>query len=230
MYVRNLQRLLAWARTPPEPLKMVRKTKEEARLTHEELLDAAEICFHEHGLARTTLAMIGARAGYTRGAVYWHFRNKGELLEAVINRVKLPFMQELERLVDGARTNPIRDLRRVTQQSLADLQSSPRLRHILGIIMLRCDSGDDTRQVLDMRREGFSQVILRITNALRRAGELGQLRAGVDIDAAAAIVHMIMLGSIHGYLLAHDSIDLQRTGISALDIVLRAFVIDGVLD
>src|SRR5690606_21546526 len=101
-----------------------------------------------------------------------------ELLEAVINRVKLPFMQELERLVDGARTNPIRDLRRVTQQSLADLQSSPRLRHILGIIMLRCDSGDDTRQVLDMRREGFSQVILRITNALRRAGELGQLRAG----------------------------------------------------
>ena len=208
---------------------MARKTKAEAQATREELLDAAEICFHEDGLARTTLAMIGARAGYTRGAVYWHFKNKGELLEAVIDRVKLPFMQELERLADGERANPIRDLFKVIQQSLGDLQGSPRLRHTVGIIMQGCDSGDDTRQVLELRRDGFKQAVLRITNAFRRAEELGQLCAGVDIHAAGQIVHMIMLGAIHGHLLSTDGIDLQRTAIAALDIVLRAFVNDGVL-
>ena len=208
---------------------MARKTKAEAQATREELLAAAEICFHEDGLARTTLAMIGARAGYTRGAVYWHFKNKGELLEAVIDRVKLPFMQELERLADGERANPIRDLFKVIQQSLGDLQGSPRLRHTVGIIMQGCDSGDDTRQVLELRRDGFKQAVLRITNAFRRAEELGQLCAGVDIHAAGQIVHMIMLGAIHGHLLSTDGIDLQRTAIAALDIVLRAFVNDGVL-
>lgn len=55
---------------------MARKTKEDTQATREGILDAAEACFHEHGVARTTLEMIGARAGYTRGAVYWHFKNK----------------------------------------------------------------------------------------------------------------------------------------------------------
>lgn len=44
---------------------MARKTKEDTQATREGILDAAEACFHEHGVARTTLEMIGARAGYT---------------------------------------------------------------------------------------------------------------------------------------------------------------------
>ena len=76
---------------------MARKTKEDTQATREGILDAAEACFHEHGVARTTLEMIGARAGYTRGAVYWHFKNKSEVLAAIVERVHLPFMQELER-------------------------------------------------------------------------------------------------------------------------------------
>ena len=63
---------------------MARRTKEEAQATREDILDAAQACFHEYGVAGTSLAMIGTRAGYTRGAVYWHFRNKIEVLEADI--------------------------------------------------------------------------------------------------------------------------------------------------
>ncbi len=59
---------------------MARKSKEDAQATREGILDAAVACFHEHGVVATTLAMIAARAGYTRGAVYWHFKNKTEVL------------------------------------------------------------------------------------------------------------------------------------------------------
>lgn len=92
---------------------MVRKTKEDTQATREGILDAAEACFHEHGVARTTLEMIGARAGYTRGAVYWHFKNKSEVLAAIVERVHLPFMQELERTSTDQRDTPVHDLRAV---------------------------------------------------------------------------------------------------------------------
>lgn len=85
---------------------MARKTKEDTQATREGILDAAEACFHEHGVARTTLEMIGARAGYTRGAVYWHFKNKSEVLAAIVERVHLPFMQELERTSTDQRDTP----------------------------------------------------------------------------------------------------------------------------
>ncbi len=66
---------------------MVRKTKEEALETRNAILDAAEIVFQERGVSKTSLAEIAAAAGVTRGAIYWHFANKVDLFDAMIQRV-----------------------------------------------------------------------------------------------------------------------------------------------
>lgn len=69
---------------------MVRKTKEEALETRNRILDAAERVFHAQGVARTSLAQIAAAAGVTRGAIYWHFANKADLFDAMMERVIPP--------------------------------------------------------------------------------------------------------------------------------------------
>ena len=51
----------------------MRRTKEDAQLTREVLLDAAEVLFAQRGVSRTSLQEIAKAAGMTRGAVYWHF-------------------------------------------------------------------------------------------------------------------------------------------------------------
>jgi len=48
---------------------MVRRTKEEAEQTRDQILDAAEILFFERGVAHTSLEQIARAAGVTRGAV-----------------------------------------------------------------------------------------------------------------------------------------------------------------
>ena len=75
--------------------------------------------------------MIGARAGFTRGAVYWHFRNKAEVVEGVINRVSVPFLHGLERVSRPDGTTPLRDLRETLRSSLADLANTPRVRSVI---------------------------------------------------------------------------------------------------
>jgi len=62
----------------------MRRTKEDAALTRENLLDAALASFHARGYMATTLDDIAHRAGITRGAIAWHFGSKAELLNAVI--------------------------------------------------------------------------------------------------------------------------------------------------
>ena len=47
--------------------------------THRALLDAAERCFLKLGYPGATLDAIAAEAGFTKGAVYWHFRSKEAL-------------------------------------------------------------------------------------------------------------------------------------------------------
>ena len=69
---------------------MVRKTKEEAQETRNLILDTAEAVFSEKGVSRTTLNDIAKAADLTRGAIYWHFKNKADLFDAMLQRVILP--------------------------------------------------------------------------------------------------------------------------------------------
>ena len=64
--------------SPGIPIFM-RKTKAEAQKTREQLLQSALDTFLENGVSRTSLAAIARNAGVTRGALYWHFKNKEDL-------------------------------------------------------------------------------------------------------------------------------------------------------
>lgn len=63
----------------------MRKTKEEAGETRSAILQSALDTFYEKGYSRSTFDEIAKRIGYTKGAVYWHFRNKPDLVTALIN-------------------------------------------------------------------------------------------------------------------------------------------------
>ena len=62
---------------------MARSTKEEALETRSRILDAAEEVFFTRGLAQSSLADVAVAADVTRGAIYWHFKNKSDLFEAM---------------------------------------------------------------------------------------------------------------------------------------------------
>jgi AcrR family transcriptional regulator len=56
-----------------------------AREKRKRLVEAAKVIFHRQGFAPTTLADIAARAQVPLGNVYYYFRTKDELLDAVID-------------------------------------------------------------------------------------------------------------------------------------------------
>ena len=50
---------------------MARKCKEDAEKTRQAVLESALDVFSEKGYAKATFDEIAARAGFTKGAVYW---------------------------------------------------------------------------------------------------------------------------------------------------------------
>jgi TetR/AcrR family acrAB operon transcriptional repressor len=201
---------------------MARKTKEEALVTREGILDAAECCFREQGMSGTSLEAIALRAGVTRGAVYWHFRNKTDVLEAVINRVTVPFLHGLEHAARPGGATPLADLREMFRTSLADVMDKPHVRNAIEVMELRCEITAQTEQVHDLRRSGFRSTHARITAAFQRAEDLGQLRAGMQAHACAMALHFVISGAMRAYLVDPEHVDLQRDGLAAIDLALGA--------
>jgi len=103
---------------------VVRRTRDEALETRNTILDTAERVFSERGVSHTSLADIAAAAGVTRGAIYWHFKNKADLFDAMMNRVVLPMEQMAARAGDAGIDDPLAYVRACALTNL----SSPTIR------------------------------------------------------------------------------------------------------
>ncbi|MDI3287467.1 TetR/AcrR family transcriptional regulator [Polyangium sp. 15x6] len=68
--------------------------------TRSRLLATALKLFGEHGMEGTSMQMIADDLGVTKAALYYHFKSKDEIAEAVV----APALQEMDQILDEART------------------------------------------------------------------------------------------------------------------------------
>lgn len=79
----------------------MKRTKEDAQQTRQQLLRSAERLFAEKGLSSASLMEIVQDAGLSRGAAYWHFKNKEDLYVEVIHQSLDRMMERKEELLRG---------------------------------------------------------------------------------------------------------------------------------
>jgi len=170
----------------------VRRTRQEAEQTRESILDAAERQFNQAGVARTSLDKIARAAGVTRGAVYWHFQNKTDLFEAMIQRVRMPLEHRLHRIVEEAET--LDDLERLCLQSLTDIQSDPRIARVYSILLLKCEYTEDLAALIARERQSREHILAQVTTFFERMQRSGALLPERDPATLALALHVYMTG------------------------------------
>jgi AcrR family transcriptional regulator len=85
-----------------------RAARAQGREARDELLTAALRVFAQRGYREAGVDEIAAAAGYSKGALYWHFNGKEELLQALLEeRVDVP-TREMVALLESA--PPDRDM------------------------------------------------------------------------------------------------------------------------
>ena len=201
---------------------MARRTKEAAAATREGLLDAAELCFLELGVSRATLDQIGSRAGYTKGAVYWHFKNKYEVLEAVMDRVELPLYTHLEQLASDTQW-PLRTLRSFYKDAYEQFSRDIHARNAIEITQLRCEMIEETEAIFARMQKTATVSFERQLETFRRAQRLKHLRPGLDAENCARTMHFITQGVLRDWVLNPERTHIQREGLDAIETALASF-------
>ncbi len=185
---------------------MVRKTREEAAETREALLDAAERVFRAKGVAHATLADVAHAAGLTRGAVYWHFRDKAALFEAMCDRATLP----METMFDDSRESgdgddPLTQLRDSGVRVLLHLAEDTRMQAVFDVVFHKCEFTDDLASVSARHQQEDDSCRQQVIGLLERAVNVGQLPADTDTGLAADAIKSFMLGIMHEWVREPDA-------------------------
>jgi AcrR family transcriptional regulator len=201
---------------------MARRTKIEAEQTRNAILDAAEKVFYAHGVARTSIEEIAGQAGVTRGAVYWHFKDKIELCEAMMQRVFLPQEDVLERLASSDSDSPLEDLHKACRDSLKLIATDKRRRRVVSIMMFRCEYVEEMADVIKRRRQCKDRMLERCLRMFERAQKLKILAPGWTPQLAALSLQALMGGLILNGLEGRKQFNLDEAGPACLDSFFRS--------
>ena len=196
---------------------MVRRTKEEALATRSSLLDAAETLFQSHGVSRTSLNDIAVAAGTTRGAIYWHFKDKADLFNAMMERVTLPLECAFEPAVEQPGGDPLPALRQGVLEALRQTARDERTRRVLEVATLKVEYVDELVAVRARHLAVRKQFLNRMQRALRGSARWRGLRLPVPAPVAARGLHALVDGLIQNWLLDCSAFNLVRTGEKAID-------------
>jgi TetR/AcrR family acrAB operon transcriptional repressor len=208
---------------------MVRRTKEEALETRASILDAAERVFFEKGVSRTSLADIAQAAGVTRGAIYWHFANKGDLFNEMFDRVLLPLDELKAASVNPEEADPLGRLIDICTVCLRDTAADPRRRRVFDILFLKCEFVEEMGPVMARYQSNMREGLGKIEVGLRNAISKGQMPADLNTRLAATMVHAFVGGSLRDMLLLPESTDFELHAQEMVEAMFDAFRLSPVL-
>ena len=200
---------------------MARKTKQEAQETRQHILDVALRLFSQQGVSSTSLGEIAKAAGVTRGAIYWHFKDKSdlfseiwELSESNIGELELEYQAKFP-------GDPLSVLREILVYILEATVVEERRRLMMEIIFHKCEFVGEMAVVQQAQRSLCLESYDRIEQTLTQCMQAKLLPANLLTRRADILMRSYISGLMENWLFAPDSFDLKQEARSYVAILLE---------
>ncbi len=201
---------------------MARRTKEDALATRETILDSAEMLFERDGVSRTTLQHIATAAGVTRGAIYWHFRDKSALFNAMMERAVMPLESALQCVAGSDESDPIGQLRDWSLTAFDLTANDAKTRRVFEIATHKIEYVEELNAVRDRHLDSHARWLARAECRIKAAVKAGLLRGDIPVRTIALGLWAVTDGLIRLWLLKPGAFNLVKVGRQMVDFHLDA--------
>ena len=202
---------------------MARKTKQQALETRQHILDVALRLFSQQGVSSTSLAAIAKAAGVTRGAIYWHFKNKSDLFneiwvlsDASISDLEVEYRAKFP-------NDPLSVVREIVVHILEATVTEERRRLMMEIIFHKCEFVGEMAVVQKAQRSLCLESYERIEHTLKECIAANMLPANLLTRRAAVLMRSYLSGLMENWLFAPDSFDLEKEARDYVAILLEMY-------
>ena len=135
-----------------------RRKRADGELSRERILDAATEIAAERGYEGASIALVSAKCGLPASSIYWHFKNKDDLIAAVIERSFGDWLKAWQVPVEGSPQDRLVGL--AMQIAKALLDSSDFIRLGLMLSLERRPVEPRARAMfLQLRAQTFDQLV-----------------------------------------------------------------------
>lgn len=206
---------------------LMKKTKEEAEATRQAILQSALDTFCEKGYSKTTFDEIAKRINLTKGAVYWHFRNKPDVIAALINA----YCERQKKYIHDRvhNTGGFSGLLKLFLCDADFILSDENNRKMVFFMTCQMEWSEAIitkvlPQVAKNKEYWFNQV-KEILTFLQKSEEIG---AGVNIELLTHMLMNLWFGTLDAYLSKRCEIDLKTIVTESFNLIFNGLKKEGI--
>lgn len=165
-------------------------------------------------------ALRSTTSPWPRGAIYWHFKDKADLFNAMMERVSLPLEESLQCAAAAHAQCPVVELRLAMLEALRKTANDAQTRRVFDIATHKVEYVAELLAVKERHLRVRNECLARTRQAMQRAAELSGRPLPVDVDSAALGLHVMIDGLIQNWLLDPQAFDLVASGTQVFDTYL----------
>lgn len=198
----------------------MRRTKEDAEQTRRAILASAMDMFYEKGYSKTTFDGIAARINLTKGAVYWYFRNKPDMVAALINYFAGAYLEELKKFSADRGVKDFDDITAIVLFNNKKLREDPVWYKFLFFVTCQMEWSDAILSKIQPTVEDTKRAVCSLfQSALKTLQKNGKIREDVDINMVCEILGTFYEGAKGAYFakyLTYDFDELVKNGFTLI--------------
>ncbi|MEA2059080.1 MAG: TetR family transcriptional regulator [Thermodesulfobacteriota bacterium] len=200
---------------------MARKSREDAEKTRLSLIDAALVLFYEKGFARTSLKEIADQAGVTRGAVYWHFKNKNDLFIKLADEIEFSTGIDPEQWLDHKTITTLEDLKNSLVGYLDHLENNDRLKKYYEILIYKTEFTRDLEPVISHERGKLRRILKLLKATFKKMKSTSAVKEDLDPEDAAFLVYSSVWGIIETWLFDQKRLFISKKAYNLMSMLLK---------
>lgn len=173
----------------------MRRTKKEAEQTKQAILLAALDVFDKKSYDTATLSNIAKKAGVTRGAIYWHFENKFDILKELMDKYYGEFLNNIFEKMSENNESALDTIRIIFNSYVTEILENPETLKFRRVIELKISFTEDTEQINELFGRFKSEILNKLIGVIKIGQEKNEIRG----DMTAEFLGVSLMSWVFGY-------------------------------
>jgi TetR/AcrR family transcriptional regulator, acrAB operon repressor len=171
----------------------MKKTKEDAELTRKAVLKAAMKVFSKKGYTQTSLAEVAKEAGMTRGAIYWHFSNKHQLLSSVIDECDKEWEIMINNIIN-ADTSPSQKIKTLISVFISLIVKKDQYRLMEEIMVFKTSSDSELQKLYLTHMENVKLFRQMLKDLVQEGIDTGEFESRFEAESIVVAMTSYIAG------------------------------------
>jgi AcrR family transcriptional regulator len=198
--------------------------RELSEIRKEQILQAATMVFARLGFHKARMDDIVEQAGLSKGAVYWYFESKDEIITTILDRFFERELEDFRQISQGEEPIPDR-LLKIMRNLSKEIETIADLMPIIYEFYAVAARENAIRKTI---QRYFKSHTTLLEELIKVGIDRGELRDVLPYDVALSLVALMegcMLIWILGTL-DHDVLDLEKLFETSMDLIFKGLILE----